>query len=735
MIHQATTAKHYSLTYTESMRKGLLAVAMLTATALTAQDITVEDIWRKGTFRSEGVYGVRSMNDGEHYTSLNYGPEGVQVVQYSYETGEAVDTLVGDAQIDGASIQGYSFSSDEQKMMIATEMEGVYRYSTRDVNFIFDRATGEASLLSTEKQMFATFSPNGAQVAFVRSNNLFVKDLDSGEETQITFDGEWNKVLNGGTDWVYEEEFAFDKAFFWSPDGGKIAFYRFDESEVPMMDMDMFNNQLYPENYTFKYPKAGEANSKVEIKVYNLQSGSITDVDLGRSGDFYVPRIKWTASSDALCTMVMNRLQNELELRLVNPNDGSSRSLMTEKAESYIEISDDLTFLNDDSFLWTSEANGYNHIYHYKADGTLKKQITSGTWDVTNFYGYNAKSGYLFFQASMNEPYNTEVFRVKLNGKSLKQLNPAVGSNSAQFSSSFKYFILTHSDANTPASYALFASDGKEVRSLKDNADLKETLGGYGLGSKEFFSFETSEGVSLNGWMMKPADFDASKKYPVLMYVYGGPGSQTVTNSWGGSNHMWYHMLNQKGYIVVSIDNRGTGHRGRDFRTVTYQQLGKYEIADQIEGAQYLGGLDYVDADRIGIWGWSYGGYMASLGVSKGADVFKMGIAVAPVTNWRYYDTIYTERYMRTPQENAEGYDDNSPINHVEKIKGSYLLVHGSADDNVHYQNTMEMIRALVNANVQFDLFVYPDKNHGIYGGNTRNHLYTKMTSFILENL
>ena len=717
------------------MRKWFATVAVLTSVCVGAQEITIEDIWKKGTFSWDVVCGLRSMNDGEHYTALKYGSEGVMVLQYSNASGEVVDTLVTDAHIDGASIQSYSFSDDEKQMMIATEVEGVYRYSTREVNYIFDRATKETAPLSNGKQMFATFSPNGAKVAFVRNNNLFVKDLESSEEKQITFNGEWNKVLNGGTDWVYEEEFAFDKAFFWSPDGNKIAYYRFDESEVPMMDMDMFNKQLYPENYTFKYPKAGEANSKVEIKIYDLASGNIVDADLGRAGDFYVPRIKWTNSEAALCVMVMNRLQNELELRVVNSTDGSSTTLMTEKAEAYIEISDNLTFLKDNSFIWTSEQDGFNHIYHYKADGSLKRQITSGQWDVTNFYGYDDKSGYLYFQSSMSEPYNTEVCRVKLNGKGLKVLNPAVGSNSANFSTGNKYFILTHSDANSPATYGLHEADGKHVRTIVDNSELRRTLDSYALGTKEFFTFETSEGISLNGWMMKPADFDSSKEYPVLMYVYGGPGSQTVTNSWGGSNQMWYHMLNQQGYIVVSIDNRGTGHRGRDFRTVTYQQLGKYEIADQIEGAKYLAGLDYVDGERIGIWGWSYGGYMASLGVSKGADVFKIGIAVAPVTNWRYYDTIYTERYMRTPQENAEGYDDNSPINHVEKIKGSYLLVHGSADDNVHYQNTMEMIRALVSANVQFELFVYPDKNHGIYGEDTRNHLYTKMTNFILENL
>lgn len=718
------------------MRNVFAVLALFAVSIITAQEITVEDIWKKGTFRSGGVYGLRSMNDGAHYSTLNYGPGGVSVDQYSYTSGEKVATLVSDSLIDGASIQSYSFSADESKMMIATESESVYRYSTRDVNYIFDRATSTATPLSEGKQMFATFSPNGSKVAFVRSNNLFVKDLESNEETQITFDGEWNKILNGGTDWVYEEEFAFDKAFFWSPDGSKIAFYRLDESEVPMMGMDMFNNQLYPENYTFKYPKAGDANSAVEIKIVHLDNPkSLINVDLGRSGDFYVPRIKWTQDASVLCVTVMNRLQNELELRLVNASDGSSSILMTEKAEAYLEIHDNLSFLEDNSFLWTSEQDGFNHIYHYGKDGSLKKQITSGSWDVTKFYGYDDQTDWLYFQAAKTAPINKEVYRIKLNGKKLTALNTNEGSNSAQFSTGFKYFVNTYSNANTPAQYTLHEASGKLIREMEMNEDLNKVLGGYALGSKEFFSFSTSENVSLNGWMMKPADFDPSKKYPVLMFVYGGPGSQTVTNSFGGADQMWYHMLNQKGYIVVSVDNRGTGARGRDFRTVTYQELGKYEIADQIESARYLGSLDYVDADRIGIWGWSYGGYMASLGVSKGADVFKMGIAVAPVTNWRYYDSIYTERYMRTPQTNASGYDENSPINHVDKIKGAYLLVHGSADDNVHYQNTMEMIRSLVNENVQFDLFVYPDKNHGIYGGNTRNHLYTKMTNFILENL
>ena len=576
------------------MEKWFVALLLLVG-SVSAQEITVEDIWRKGVFRSEGVYELRSMNDGVHYTTMNYEKDGVMVLQYSYETGEVVDTLVEDAQIDGASIQGYSFSNNERLMLIATEMERVYRYSTREVNYIFDRATGKSMPLSHGRQMFATFSPTGAKVAFVRSNNLFIKNLESDEEIQITFDGEWNKVLNGGTDWVYEEEFAFDKAFFWSPDGKKIAFYRFDESEVPMMDMDLFNNQLYPENYTFKYPKAGEPNSKVGIRIYDLTTREVTNVDLGRTGDLYVPRIKWTAHSAALCVMVMNRLQNELELRLVDPQNGSSRTLMTEKAEAYIEITDNLTFLKDNSYLWTSEADGYNHLYHYRSDGSLKRQITSGEWDVTSFYGYDDQSGYLYFQASVNKPYNTEIYRVKLNGRDLSEISRAAGTNSAQFSSGFRYFINTHSDADTPAVYALYTAAGKEVRVMEDNAALQETLNDYALGSKEFFTFETSEGVSLNGWMMKPADFDASREYPMLMYVYGGPGSQTVTNRWGGENQMWYHMLNQKGYLVVSIDNRGTGHRGRDFRTVTYQQLGKYEIADQIEGAKYLASLDYVD--------------------------------------------------------------------------------------------------------------------------------------------
>ena len=718
------------------MRIFYTAIALLAVGFLSAQEITVEDIWRNGTFRSSGVYGLRSMNDGVHYSAMKYGSNGVRIDQFSYKTGEKVATLVSDSLIDGASIQGYSFSADESKMMISTESESVYRYSTRDVNYIFDRETGTSTLLSEGKQMFATFSPNGSKVAFVRNNNLFVKDLESNVETQITFDGEWNNVLNGGTDWVYEEEFAFDKAFEWSPDGSKIAFYRMDESDVPMMGMDMFSQELYPENYTFKYPKAGEANSVVEIKIVDVSDPkNIINADLGRSGDFYVPRIKWTNDANTLCITVMNRLQNELELRLVNGSDGSSEVLMTEKATSYIEINDNLTFLKDNGFIWTSEQDGFNHIYHYDSKGSLKNQVTSGEWDVTNFYGFDEKNGWLYFQAAKSAPINKEIYRVKLNGKKLELVTKEEGVNSAQFSTGFKYLVNNYSNANTPAQYTLLEASGKLIREMELNEGLDSVLKSYSLGQKEFFSFNTSEDISLNGWMMKPADFDPAKKYPVLMYVYGGPGSQTVTNSYGGANQMWYHMLNQKGYIVVSIDNRGTGSRGRDFRTVTYQELGKYEIADQIEGAKYLGSLDYVDSDRIGIWGWSYGGYMASLGVSKGADVFKMGIAVAPVTNWRYYDSIYTERYMRTPQENASGYDDNSPINHVDKIKGSYLLVHGSADDNVHFQNTMEMIRSLVKADVQFDLFVYPDKNHGIYGGNTRNHLYTKMTSFILENL
>jgi len=697
--------------------------------------IQLEDIWASRTFSPEWVWGINSMNDGIHYSSLNYGDKNVYITQYSYETGDSISTIVDSKDLDGISFSDYSFSEDEKKVLLPTETESIYRYSSRSNYFVYDRETKIAQELSEGKQRLAQFSPDASKVAFVKENNIFIKDIINNTELQVTFDGEINKIINGATDWVYEEEFAFDNGMQWNASGNKIAFYRFDEEKVPEFSMDLFTD-LYPSQSKFKYPKAGETNSTVELFIYDLNSKKTTKANISVEEEFYIPRIKWTLDENVLSVQRMNRHQNQLDFILVDVKDGSSQTIFTENDAAYIDVTDNLTFLNDGKyFIWTSEKSGYNHIYLYNLKGKQVRQITKGNYDVTDFYGIDESNNTVYFASSERSPMHRDVYAVQLNGKNKKTLTNKTGTNSATFSTNYKYFINQYSNANTPYYFSLFDAKGNEVRMLKDNSNLNNSLAEYALSQKEFFNFKTTEGIDLNGWMMKPHNFDETKQYPVFMYLYGGPGSQQVTDSWGGTNFLWYQMLTQQGYIVACVDNRGTGARGSEFKKCTYQQLGKLETEDQIEANRYLANLPYVDGSRIGIFGWSYGGYMSSLCLLKGADEFKMAIAVAPVTNWRYYDTIYTERYMRTPQENAAGYDDNSPINHVEKLKGKYLLVHGSADDNVHYQNTMEMTNALVNANKQFDLFIYPNKNHGIYGGYTRLHLFTKMTNFIKENL
>ena len=697
--------------------------------------IQLEDIWASRTFSPEWVWGINSMKDGVHYSSLNYGDKNVYITQYSYETGDSISIIVDSKDLDGISFDDYIFSANEQKVLLPTETESIYRYSSRSNYFVYDRETKIAQELSEGKQRLAQFSPDASKVAFVKENNIFIKDITNNTELQITFDGEINKIINGATDWVYEEEFAFDNGMLWNTSGNKIAYYKFDEEKVPEFSMDLFTG-LYPSQSQFKYPKAGETNSTVEVFIYDLDSNKTIKANIDSEEKFYIPRIKWTPDENVLSVQRMNRHQNKLDFILVDAKDGSSQTIFTENDAAYIDITDNLTFLNDGKyFIWTSEKSGYNHIYLYNLKGKQVRQITKGNYDVTDFYGIDESNNTVYFASAERSPMHRDIYAIQLNGKNKKTLTNKIGTNSATFSTNYKYFINQYSNANTPYYFSLFDAKGNEVRMLKDNSTLNNSLAEYALSQKEFFNFKTTEGINLNGWMMKPHNFDETKQYPVFMYLYGGPGSQQVTDSWGGSNFLWYQMLTQQGFIVACIDNRGTGARGSEFKKCTYQQLGKLETEDQIEANRYLANLTYVDGSRIGIFGWSYGGYMSSLCLLKGADEFKMAIAVAPVTNWRYYDSIYTERYMRTPQENASGYDDNSPINHVEKLKGKYLLVHGSADDNVHYQNTMEMTNALVNANKQFDLFIYPNKNHGIYGGYTRLHLFTKMTNFIKENL
>lgn len=583
--------------------------------------------------------------------------------------------------------------------------------------------------------MYANFSPSGDKVAYVNANNLFVKNLSNGNTIKITNDGEFNRIINGATDWVYEEEFGLVQAFFWSPDGKQIAFYKFDESEVKEFSMDMFKNELYPSQYEFKYPKAGEDNSKISIHLYNLEDKNTTKIALDKDYE-YLPRMNWTKKEGLLYVIAMNRHQNTLDFILYNTSDKTSEVLFSEKDPYYIDIHDNTTFTdNQKSLVWSSEKSGFNHLYLVNLQDGNMQQITSGDWEVTKYHGMNSDGNKVFYTSNEDGAINRSLYCINLDGSNKTKLSTNLGTHSSTFSNGMKYYSNTYSTADTPPYISLHSNTGKQIRVLEDNTELSSTMSEFDLSKKEFFSFTTSEDVSLNGWMIKPSDFDETKQYPVFMFLYGGPGSQQVLNSWGWFNYFWYQHLAQKGYIVVCVDNRGTGGRGAEFKKMTYQQLGKYETIDQIEANKYLASLDYVDGNRIGIQGWSYGGYMSSLAITKGADVFKMAIAVAPVTNWRYYDNIYTERYMRTPQENASGYDDNSPINHVDSLKGSYLLIHGTADDNVHVQNTYEMVSALVKANKQFDLFVYPDKNHGIYGGNTRLHLYHKMTNFIEDNL
>jgi dipeptidyl-peptidase 4 len=720
----------------------LAAISLQSLHAQSSRSFTLEEIWASPAFAPKLISGLRSMSDGKHYTSLHSSGGKSMVLRYDYVSGQLTDTVfhpdwaTGPLAEKAAVFSGYVLSPDEKQVLLITESEPIYRRSSKENCYIYNRATHSLSPLSGNgKQQNATFSPDGSRVAFFRDNNLFIKDLASGAETQITRDGKLNAIINGHADWVYEEEFEIEQAFYWSPDSKKIAFYRFDESRVKEFSMAMYSGGLYPAEYRYKYPKAGEENSSVDILVYDLNKGSAVKVDVGAERDQYIPRVQWTEKPGILAIQRMNRLQNRLEL-LFADESGATKVIYKEESPSYIDISNDLTFLkNQERFVFSSSKSGFNHLYLFDMSGKELKQLTSGPWEVTKLYGVDEKSGKIFFQSAEESPLERYVYSIGLDGKGKKKLTSLKGTNDVVFSADYSSFINTWSDANTPYAFTLHASDGRLIKVLEENKELVRKLQGYTYSPKQFFTFRTSEGVSLNGWMIKPADFDSSKKYPVFMFVYGGPGSQTVNNSWDSRNGLWYQLLAQKGYIVVSVDNRGTGARGDEFKKCTYRNLGGLETTDQIEAARYLGSLKYVDPARIGIQGWSYGGYMTSLCMTKGADVFRAGIAVAPVTNWKFYDSIYTERYMQTPKDNDRGYEDNSPVNFADRLKGKFLLVHGTADDNVHMQNSMEFVTRLVKAGKQFDLFYYPNKNHGISGGNARLHLYTRMTDFILSNL
>lgn len=719
-------------------KKALFLFLLAALPALAQQKLTLEEIW-SGAFRAQGMDELQAMKNTNQYSVLNYnrrtGSSSLDL--YDFATLEKVSALIDSKsfkELEG--IDSYTFSPDEKKVLLATHSDQIYRHSFSADFYIYDIAKKSMEKLTAYKVQEPTFSADGSKVAYVFENNLYIYEIASKKVQQVTTDGKKNTVINGITDWVYEEEFSFVKAYEWNSTGDKVAYIRFDETQVPEFSMDVYGNALYPSQYEFKYPKAGEKNAAVSLHIFDVKSNSAKEIKLGNYNDFYIPRIKWTNDANILSAQVLNRHQNNLDLIFVDAAAGAAKVVLNEKDNAYVDITDNLTFLKDNSFIWTSEKDGYNHIYHYAKSGKLINQVTKGNWEVTNYYGFDDETGNIFYQSVENGSINRDIYRIGLNGKNKVRLTGKTGTSSATFSPNFDYFINAYSSASEPASYALLsAKDGKQVKSILDNEPLKTKLAAYNLPTKEFFVLTTEKGHQLNAWMIKPKDFDPNKKYPVFMYQYSGPGSQQVNNDWNGIDDYWFMMLSQQGYIVACVDGRGTGFKGAAFKKVTYKELGKYEVEDQIDAAKVIGKYPFVDASRMGIFGWSYGGFMSSNCLLKGADVFKMAIAVAPVTNWRFYDSVYTERYMQTPQENASGYDDNSPINHVNKLKGSYLLVHGTADDNVHVQNTMRMIEALVQANKQFDWAIYPDKNHGIYGGKTRLQLYTKMTNFIKEKL
>ena len=709
-----------------------------------SSQLSNELIWASGTFYPKTIKGINPSEDGKYYTSIERDKSKIEIVKYDYSSNNKVATLFSNISFNKFEFSDYKLSNDQNWLLLFNSKESIYRRSSKSFYYIYDIQNNLLQPLadsSLGKQRLASFSPDNRKIAYVRNNNIYYTYLVDTLEIPVTSNGKINELINGATDWVYEEEFSIHKGFFWSPDGSKIAYYVFDERDVKQFEMEIYDN-LYPSQYKFKYPKAGEDNSLIAVKVFDLDNLKTFDFDIGKNPDIYIPRIIWSKGNNELIVFKMNRLQNKLELLSAefnnqnNPNSGVNiKKIYSETSSTYIDIHDNTFFISKDEFIWTSEKNGFNHIYLVNYSNNTEKRLTSGKWDVTNVYGFSSKDQTIYFQAAKSSPTEREIYSLNLNSNQLNEISKLKGTNDADFSTNFQYFINTHSDANHPFTFTLNNKNGEILKVLEENKNLNKKMRKFDLVEKTFFKILNEDGLDLNAWIMKPKVLDTVKKHPLLMFVYGGPGINTVNNSWSWMNYFWFQYLVKKGFIVISVDSRGTGYRGKEFKNSTYLQLGKLETEDQIFAAKKLGELNYIDENNIGIFGWSYGGYMSSLCISKGAEVFNSAIAVAPVTNWRFYDNIYTERFMRTPEENGDNYDVNSPINHVGKIKGNYLLIHGTADDNVHFQNSMEMVNSLVKSNIEFDFFAYPNKNHGISGGYTRLHLYNKMTNFLIDNL
>lgn len=717
----------------------LLSLAVLGGT-LSAQNgnkhVNLKEI-TDGKFRQVTNIGeMRSLPGGEHYTAMN--DERNMIIKYSYRTGSPVDTLFNTMtarECTFDTFNGYTISNTGHHIIVWRDVEPIYRRSSKAVVYDYDVRRNYVKPLteSKSKQMIPTFSPDGRMCAYVRDNNIWLKKFDYDTEVQVTKDGEVNKILNGITDWVYEEEFSVINLMAWSPDSEYLTYVRFDETEVPEYSMQMFGGSLYPDYYNYKYPKAGQKNSKVTVHSYSVATKDIKELKIPASGDFYIPRITFTTNPDQLAVMTLNRQQNIFDMYYVNPKSGVSKLVLRDENKSYVD-SEWLTSIYFDAsgFSYVSEQDGYSHVYLYSPTGVMQRQVTKGNWDVTQLLGVDEATRTVYYQSAEESPLRRGIYKIDAKGVKTK-LSVEEGMNNAAFSDNFAYFVNTYSNANMPARITVNETKTKKpLRTLVDNADLKSKLAGYSFAKKEFMKINTASGYELNAWMVKPVNFNASAKYPVLMVQYSGPNSQQVLDQYGFD---WEQHLANKGFIVVSVDGRGTGARGEAFRKCTYLRMGELESKDQVEAAQALGKLPYIDKDRIAIWGWSFGGYTTLMSMSVGNGTFKAGIAVAPPTDWKYYDSVYTERFMRTPQENFEGYAATSPLRKAKDLQGKLLLVHGTADDNVHFMQTMEYQNALVEANKQFQMQIYMDKNHGISGGNTRYHLYTLMSDFLLKNL
>lgn len=723
-------------------RYGLVfGFCFLLFTLFAQKEITLQDIWQDYKFLPKSVSGFSSMPNSDFYSVK----EKDAIVKHSFATGEKVEEILTEEQLSRASngklslknLGDYAFDASCTKILLSFDQEYIFRRSTAANHYVFDlKRHTLVSIVSAKKgkQSFAEFSADGTKVAFVRDYNLFYFDLNDKQEHQVTFDGKENNIRNGFADWVYEEELGLSKCFYWSPDGQKLAYLRFDESAVKEFAMTMWGD-LYPETYKYKYPKAGEDNSVVEIYVYDVAKNVSQKLDFQQE-DCYYPRLYWLNNSTDLIVLKLNRLQNQLDFYRYNTKTNQKEIVLTDKNDAWIEESDEYYFLSDNkTMIFTSERDGFNHIYKTEL-GKTPKQLTTGNFEIKQIVTIDEKEQLIYYLSNEVNVLNQDLYVMDFNGKAKKRLTDGTGWNRVTFNGNARFYCRNYSNANTPNVYTVYSADGKLLYTIEDNAVCKARLQEYGFAPKEFFSFETASGIVLNAWMLKPLDFDSTKKYPVLMYVYGGPGSQEVNNQFFRCNDFaWYQFLAQHGYLVVCVDGRGTAGRGDAFRKVIYKQMGKYEAIDQIESAQYLKTLPFVDESRVGIWGWSFGGYLSALSLFKGHGAFKMAMSVAPVTNWRYYDNVYTERFLQKPQDNPGGYDDNSPCFFAHDLDGAFLLVHGTGDDNVHFQNSMDLVTQLNKAGKQYDQFFYPNKNHFINGGNTRLHLYTKLTNFLFHNL